>query len=150
MTLCPSVLLMGNSAKQRLELSSGNILRNSMASPLPFTLCTPSAPSPGKGLEISSENPHQNLQHALVPDARYSRILKAITQTPKDPEGGLCTVSNCDGAASASQNCKVTPEPLSCDWLYHSLFTMRSRVLTLFQANAPLFPAFLKALSAPR
>lgn len=134
-------------AKERLK-SSGNILRNSMARHLLFTLCTPSVPSPGKGFQISPGNPSQNLQHILVPDASHSRILKTITQTTKDPEVELCTVPKCDGAVGASWNCQITPEPLSCGWLYHSLFTMRIKgLITLFQVDIPLFPAFLKALS---
>lgn len=96
MTLCPSVSLMGNcTTKQSRKLNSGIIPRNSTASHLLFT-CIPSVPSPCKGLQISLGNPSQNLQHILVPDANYSIILKAITQTRKDPEGGLYTVSICD------------------------------------------------------
>lgn len=82
---------MGNSAKQRCKLSSGNILSNSMASPLPFTPCTPSVPSPCKVLKIKLGIHSKNPQHILVPDASYSRTLKAITQIPEDPEGELCT-----------------------------------------------------------
>lgn len=93
----PSVLLMGScTTKQGLKLNSGNILQNSTASHLLFRVCIPSVPPPCKGLQISLWNQSRNLQHIFVPDANYSRILKAITQTPEDPEGGLYMVSICD------------------------------------------------------
>lgn len=88
---------------------------------LPFTLCTPSVPSPGKWLQISLGNHSLSLQHNLVPVVSCSRILKAITQTPKDPEGELCTVSKGDSAAGTSGNCQVTPGPFSCGCLVLSL-----------------------------
>lgn len=126
-----------------------------MARHLPFTLCAPTVQSPGKGFQISLGNHSQNLQHILVPDASCSRTLKAITQTPKDPEGGLCTVSKCGADAGASWNCLVTPGPLSCDCLVVSLTVHQeeSGVESLVsggQANVPLFPPFLKALFVPR
>lgn len=88
--LCPSALLMGTcTTKQSLKLSSENILRNSTFSHLLFPVSIPSASSPWQGLQITLGNQSQNLQHFLVPDANYSRILKAIPQTPIDPEGGF-------------------------------------------------------------
>lgn len=142
---------MGNSAKQTLGLSSGNILGNSMASHWLFTFCTPSVPSPGKGLQISLGNHSQNLQHSLVPDASYSRILKAIPQTPKVPEGGLCSLQMwccCRGTTELPGHAR-SPQLWLC--LCQPLFTMKNQGLrTWFQANVPLFPAFLKARFLPR
>lgn len=117
-----------------------------MASHLPFTLCTSSAPSPGDGLQISLRNHSWNLQHILVPNVSYSRILKAITQTPKDPRvifaqsPKVMLLQGHHGTAKSHQD----PAAVTV-WLYHSLFTMKSQgLITLFQANVPYFLLFSK------
>lgn len=152
--LCPSALLMGTcTTKQSLKLSSGNILRNSTFSHLLFPVCISSAPSPWQGLQITLGNQSQNLQHFLVPDANYSRTLKAIPQTQQTLRVRLCGLHMCYWR-HGHRGTQPTASSDQGSWMvavctYHE----ESGVETLVsrgQAYMSLFPAFLKAISVLR